>query len=1834
MPRQASLYLFLLIGPSFAIAQIAGQNVNMVSGTQWPNGDPFLQRQNEPSLAVSSRNPLHLLAGANDYRTVDLPGLPVGETGDAWLGIFKSYDGGQSWISTVHPGCRQNVPQCAGAPALKGFSAAADPVVRPGTNGMFYYSGIAFTRAAKSSSVVFVSRFIDNNNEENGDPIKFIDSTAVATAAPGTFVDKPWLAVDVPRSGAGTCTIQAPQLSGAPVSQTFAAGNLYLAYTTFVNEDQPPSQVMFTRSADCGVSWSNPIGLSDTTVNQGAAIAIDPVSGAVYVAWRRFKNGTLGDALFVARSIDGGKTFGAPVQVAAITSFDQATSGFSFRTNDYPTMTVDAAGRVYMAWSQRNAGQDASHGDARIVLSTSRDGQTWTTPTLVNDFAGRGHQFMPSITFAGGKVVVVFYDLRDDNTVGNFTALGSGQYLESRVPAGDLATIPPHPEKVFTAFILDAAPAFLLEGGLLRRHTVDVWSALADPADVPKFQAARVSQYEFGSREDSGTIEQLQVDPPGFPLFSQGTEPFFGDYLDVAAAPTIVPGSQPGTWRFNTDPSSAVSFHAVWTDNRDVRPPSDGDWTHYTPPTSSAISGTSIFDPTQPEPLCVIGQTGMRNQNIYTANITQGLVIASPSNAKTLGAIQRSFPVVVQNTSSRTASYRLTISNQPAGGKASFLQFPVPGLADPLTTLDISVAPASSASRMVFVNSSSPAALVVVSVAEIAAPGAPNLLAGGLTGSVVLNPDPLNPDDPATSTSDIFNPAIANPAIANPAIANPDIANPAIANPAIANPAIANPDIANLGAANPDIANPAIANPAIANPAIANPDIANAAITDATWPLSNAGTAEATYSIHFLIAGLIPPNVEAQLIITRVYRTPVANGCNLVEQSQPIVVTNTPNPEITLQATVSQSALGRMLAAILRGRRMPATRAAPPRPRDSSTTIVDITDSSADNTTITVGPGETVYVTLRFFNSDKTQPLGFDPATDITTITISQSANTGSTQPPIASSRLFAASGTLPPALPGAAYDASLQASGGTTPYTFTLTGGSLPPGLSLNQAGEISGTPTGGSGVYGFTVQVTDNSQPSASTSESLSITVTSVALAVTGINASAPGGSTARPGDTISVSVSIANSGSAATSVSPVIGVVSTGTASATCGAPSPGAADLATGAGQTFTLQCSGVSGAGTLAFSASISATDSATGASVSVGPVTSGAIAVGGTPPAVSVAATAGGAPYASGSWTNQAVTVTFTCTPAGGTPNTQTMFVAGAGANQSVNTTCTDTAGNLTPASFGGINIDATPPVITASATANGAPYSGSPVNQSVTVTFTCTDSGGSGVASVTAPATFSNSGLNQSATGTCTDKAGNTSTTTFSPINIIAGQPQMSVSMTAGGSFYSAGAWTNQPVTVTFSCTVAGGLAPQSLTSPVTVGQGANQFVTGTCVDPAGNQAQLNAGPINVNTGSPKLVLTSTPPAAGSWSRTAVTITWQCSDSVDGTSQTISKTVSSDGANQTVTATCTNQAGASVTASQTVSVDTTPPSIHVLGVSPAPNSAGWNSGPVTVTWSCTDAVSGPVSGTVSQTVSQNGAGQSATGTCTDAAGNSAMNTQSGINIDSGVPVVTASPSSPPNGNGWWRGSVTITFQCTESVSGVATAPQPQTFSSNVSGGSATGTCISVAGKSASATYSSINIDTTAPVIAPLPLSPTPGGGWNNTPVTVSWACSDTVSGPVAGTVSQTLGAEGAGQSSTGTCADKAGNQASNTQTGINIDMTPPQIEFVSPRNGFTYPKGATIGASYSCSDGLSTVASCSGDVPSGTTMTLGTAGTFSFTVTAVDHAGNRTTVTHSYTVQ
>ncbi len=88
-------------------------------------------------------------------------------------------------------------------------------------------------------------------------------------------------------------------------------------------------------------------------------------------------------------------------------------------------------------------------------------------------------------------------------------------------------------------------------------------------------------------------------------------------------------------------------------------------------------------------------------------------------------------------------------------------------------------------------------------------------------------------------------------------------------------------------------------------------------------------------------------------------------------------------------------------------------------------------------------------------------------------------------------SPLTISSSTLPAATTGIAYAQNLHALSGTPGFTWSITSGSLPSGLTLDATtGLISGTPQAG-GVANFTATVTDNGTPPQKQSTSLSISV-----------------------------------------------------------------------------------------------------------------------------------------------------------------------------------------------------------------------------------------------------------------------------------------------------------------------------------------------------------------------------------------------------------------------------------------------------------------------------------------------------------------------------------------------------------------------------------------------------------------------------------------------------------------------------------------------------------------------------------------------------------------------
>jgi hypothetical protein len=82
-------------------------------------------------------------------------------------------------------------------------------------------------------------------------------------------------------------------------------------------------------------------------------------------------------------------------------------------------------------------------------------------------------------------------------------------------------------------------------------------------------------------------------------------------------------------------------------------------------------------------------------------------------------------------------------------------------------------------------------------------------------------------------------------------------------------------------------------------------------------------------------------------------------------------------------------------------------------------------------------------------------------------------------------------------------------------------------------------------------------------------------------------------------------------------------------------------------------------------------------------------------------------------------------------------------------------------------------------------------------------------------------------------------------------------------------------------------------------------------------------------------------------------------------------------------------------------------------------------------------------------------------------------------------------------------------------------------------------------------------------------------------------------------------------------------------------DSTPPTIAATSPPDGASYVLNQIALAGYTCQDevGGSGLASCAGSVANGAAIDTSTLGSHTFTVTAIDTAGNVTTVTRSYTV-
>jgi sugar lactone lactonase YvrE len=257
----------------------------------------------------------------------------------------------------------------------------------------------------------------------------------------------------------------------------------------------------------------------------------------------------------------------------------------------------------------------------------------------------------------------------------------------------------------------------------------------------------------------------------------------------------------------------------------------------------------------------------------------------------------------------------------------------------------------------------------------------------------------------------------------------------------------------------------------------------------------------------------------------------------------------------------------------------------------------------------------------------------------------------------------------------------------------------------------------------------------------------------------------------------------------------------------------------------------------------------------------------------------------SDNWNNVAVAVSFTgsdATSGVASCSAGETLTAEAASQSSVAGTCTDNAGNVSAGvSATDINIDMTPPVLTAtrSPDANAAGWN----NTAVTVTYTAVDAlSGVPADACNQAVRVTQNGVDNSVELSCRDRAMNITSQRVTGINIDTIAPTAYAMVSP---LPNAGGWHNAPATVSFSGTdtlsgsgLAGCAGSVTVSTDVT-----GRAVSGSCTDVADNVSAPASVTVNLDQVAPTVTIT-TPASGASYTQgSSVTAAYSCADARAG---------------------------------------------------------------------------------------------------------------------------------------------------------------------------------------------------------------------------------------------------------------------------------------------------------------------------------------------------------------
>jgi hypothetical protein len=258
----------------------------------------------------------------------------IHDGGGADIGFATSTDGGTTWSSGFLPGI--TIFQNGGT--FTGVSDAAVAYDADHQQWIICSLAILTLGNGDSSEVVVVSRSSDGVNW--GNPI---------TVATQGEPDKNWIVCD--------------NTASSPFY-----GHCYVEW------DDPAAQdlIHMQTSADGGLTWGPVLNTADLATGIGGQPLVQP-NGTVIVPIEG-----LAGSMLAFSSTNGGSSWSSTVTISTV--IDHGETG-NLRSANLPSAEIDGAGTVYVVWSDCRFRTSCSAND--LVLSTSSNGTTWTTPARI-----------------------------------------------------------------------------------------------------------------------------------------------------------------------------------------------------------------------------------------------------------------------------------------------------------------------------------------------------------------------------------------------------------------------------------------------------------------------------------------------------------------------------------------------------------------------------------------------------------------------------------------------------------------------------------------------------------------------------------------------------------------------------------------------------------------------------------------------------------------------------------------------------------------------------------------------------------------------------------------------------------------------------------------------------------------------------------------------------------------------------------------------------------------------------------------------------------------------------------------------------------------------------------------------------------------------------------------------------------------------------------------------------------------------------------------------------------------------------------------------------------